>query len=109
MSERAGDLSGAMKVIAETIVASVQRNFEVGGRPAKWALLKPSTLKKRGSGGGPPVGVASTAVLGEGRPGPEAVDLSWSLDHHKWRRAWGDAFTRMRTPPGAVRPGSAPA
>lgn len=53
MSERAGDLSGAMKVIGALVVASVQRNFEVRGRPTKWAPLKPSTLKRRKSGGGP--------------------------------------------------------
>ncbi len=53
MAGRAEGLSGPMKVIAALVLASVQRNFEVGGRPAKWAPLKPSTLKKRKSGGGP--------------------------------------------------------
>jgi phage virion morphogenesis protein len=53
MAMRAGDLSRGMKLIAALVLASVQRNFEVGGRPSKWAALKPSTLKKRHSGGGP--------------------------------------------------------
>jgi len=53
MAARAGDLSRGMKLIAALVLASVQRNFEVGGRPSKWAALKPSTLKKRKSGGGP--------------------------------------------------------
>lgn len=53
MSTRAGDLSRGMKLIAALALASVRRNFEVGGRPSKWAPLKPSTLKKRHSGGGP--------------------------------------------------------
>lgn len=53
MAFRARDLSGGMKIIAQLVLASVQRNFEVGGRPNKWAALKPSTLKKRKSGGGP--------------------------------------------------------
>jgi phage virion morphogenesis protein len=53
MAARAGDLSRVMKIIAALVLVSVKRNFEVGGRPAKWAELKPSTLKKRKSGGGP--------------------------------------------------------
>lgn len=52
MAIRARDLSRGMKLIAAMVLASVQRNFEVGGRP-KWAPLKPSTLKKRKSSGGP--------------------------------------------------------
>ena len=42
-----------MKIIGAMVLISVQRNFEVGGRPNKWAPLKASTLKKRKSGGGP--------------------------------------------------------
>ncbi len=53
MAVRSRDLSRGMKLIAALVLASVQRNFEVGGRPSKWAPLKPSTLKKRKSGGGP--------------------------------------------------------
>lgn len=53
MAIRARDLSRGMKVIAALVLASVRRNFEMGGRPSKWAPLKPSTLKKRTSSGGP--------------------------------------------------------
>ncbi len=53
MAARAGDLSRAMQVIAGLVLISVQKNFDAGGRPGKWAALKPSTLKKRKSGGGP--------------------------------------------------------
>ncbi len=53
MATRAGSLSPGMKIIAALVLASVQRNFETGGRPSKWAALKPSTLRNRKSGGGP--------------------------------------------------------
>jgi phage virion morphogenesis protein len=41
-----------MKIIGAIIQASVQKNFEEGGRP-KWAPLSPVTLLRRKSSGGP--------------------------------------------------------
>jgi phage virion morphogenesis protein len=44
---RGGNLEPAMAIIGATVQASVQRNFESGGRPGKWAPLSPVTLKKK--------------------------------------------------------------
>ncbi len=41
------DLSPAMEVIGELGVASIQKNFEVGGRPQKWEALAESTVAHR--------------------------------------------------------------
>lgn len=43
------DASPLMRMIAGSLVAETQKNFEAGGRPA-WLGLSPGTLKKRGAG-----------------------------------------------------------
>ncbi|WP_051202729.1 phage virion morphogenesis protein [Desulfovibrio aminophilus] len=50
---RMADLTPAMRATGELLRTSVIRNFEVGGRPQRWAPLKPSTLARRRSSGGP--------------------------------------------------------
>jgi phage virion morphogenesis protein len=47
LAKKMGDLSPVMKNVGETLLASIQRNFELGGRPKKWPGLKPSTIKQR--------------------------------------------------------------
>lgn len=47
LKERAGNLKPALKEIGEIGLESVQRNFEVGGRPQKWAKLSPVTIRQR--------------------------------------------------------------
>lgn len=50
-SDRLGDPRPAMEIIGEIITASVQRNFEKGGRPSTWEVLSPVTLAlKKGQG-----------------------------------------------------------
>jgi len=44
---RMGNLSPVMKNIGETVLTSIRKNFEMGGRPQKWAGLKESTIKQR--------------------------------------------------------------
>ena len=44
---RGADLTPAMHIIGATVLASVQRNFEEGGRPSKWQPLSPVTLKSK--------------------------------------------------------------
>lgn len=46
IQRRMADLTPAMKIIGETVRASVIRNFEVGGRP-RWKPLSPVTLARR--------------------------------------------------------------
>lgn len=41
--KRLDNAEPAMKVIGETALESIQRNFEEGGRPRKWKDLAPST------------------------------------------------------------------
>jgi len=49
---RAGkNLRPVFDVIAETGLASIQRNFEVGGRPDKWKGLAAGTQKRKGGRG----------------------------------------------------------
>jgi phage virion morphogenesis protein len=47
LKERSHNLSPVMKVIGETILTSIQRNFEVGGRPKKWQSLAKATIRER--------------------------------------------------------------
>lgn len=48
IADRCGSPDAALQIIGETVTASVQRNFELGGRPG-WQPLAPATLaKKRG-------------------------------------------------------------
>lgn len=49
VEERFGSNQPAMEIIGATIQASVQRNFEKGGRPG-WVALAPATLKKKKGG-----------------------------------------------------------
>ena len=46
LKRRMGDLSPLMKNVGETVLTSIRKNFEVGGRP-KWPGLKLSTIKQR--------------------------------------------------------------
>jgi len=41
------NLTPAMKLIGETVQASIQQNFEAGGRPQKWPDLSPQTKARR--------------------------------------------------------------
>ena len=45
------NLRPVFDVIAETGLASIQQNFEKGGRPDKWKPLAASTLKRKGGRG----------------------------------------------------------
>jgi phage virion morphogenesis protein len=47
IQRRMGDLTPAMKIIGQIVRTSFVRNFEKGGRPAKWAPLSPVTLARR--------------------------------------------------------------
>lgn len=44
---RMEDRPALLKIAGQILVTSIQRNFEVGGRPTKWAPLSPVTLKRR--------------------------------------------------------------
>jgi phage virion morphogenesis protein len=41
------NMTPVMKTIGQVIRASIQKNFERGGRPEGWIKLSPATLKKR--------------------------------------------------------------
>ena len=45
--ERALDLSVPLRAGGVHMMGSIRRNFKVGGRPHKWASLKPATLKAK--------------------------------------------------------------
>jgi phage virion morphogenesis protein len=47
MLARVRNLRPATKVIGEAGLASIQRNFEEGGRPKKWKSLAAATIKQR--------------------------------------------------------------
>ena len=47
MLKRTSNLRPAMKIIGEIGLTSIQRNFEVGGRPKKWKPLALSTILGR--------------------------------------------------------------
>ncbi|WP_319543165.1 phage virion morphogenesis protein [uncultured Pseudodesulfovibrio sp.] len=47
IEERMQDDPRLLKIVGQIMVASVQRNFEVGGRPDKWAALSETTKKRR--------------------------------------------------------------
>ena len=47
MLQRVKNLRPALKIIGETGLTSIQRNFEEGGRPKKWKPLALSTIKQR--------------------------------------------------------------
>ncbi len=44
---RTKNLGPVLATIGEIVQASIQRNFEEGGRPEKWKALAPSTIKQR--------------------------------------------------------------
>jgi len=48
--KRFGKLDPALNIIGATVKASVQRNFEKGGRPKGWKALRPVTLAKKKGG-----------------------------------------------------------
>jgi phage virion morphogenesis protein len=41
------NMTPVMKTVGQLLRASIQRNFEQGGRPQGWIRLSPATLKKR--------------------------------------------------------------
>uniref|UniRef100_A0A6M3KRQ1 Putative tail protein n=1 Tax=viral metagenome TaxID=1070528 RepID=A0A6M3KRQ1_9ZZZZ len=45
--QRFGNLKPALRIIGETVQASIQQNFEAGGRPEKWVDLAEATKKAR--------------------------------------------------------------
>ena len=47
LKHRVNNLKPAFKVIGENIIASIQRNFRVGGRPDKWKPLSDVTIEQR--------------------------------------------------------------
>lgn len=47
VAARSTDLSPALEAIGHYLMGSINRNFERGGRPNKWAGLAPSTIKDR--------------------------------------------------------------
>ena len=47
IQRRMGNLTPAMKIIGQIVRTSIVRNFEKGGRPAKWKPLSPITLARR--------------------------------------------------------------
>ena len=47
MLARVSNLRPVMGIIGEIGLTSIQRNFEVGGRPKKWKPLAPSTIRPR--------------------------------------------------------------
>lgn len=49
--KRLGDAEPAFAVIGETVLASIRRNFEEGGRPKSWKKLASSTEKARKKAG----------------------------------------------------------
>jgi phage virion morphogenesis protein len=49
--KRMGSPEPALEIIGATVKASVQRNFEVGGRPEGWEPLSPATMAQKKGGG----------------------------------------------------------
>lgn len=47
VEKRLRDRPKMLRIVGQILVSSVQRNFEVGGRPDKWEPLSEATLKKR--------------------------------------------------------------
>ena len=47
IQRRMGNFTPAMKIIGQIVRTSIVRNFEKGGRPAKWKPLSPATLARR--------------------------------------------------------------
>lgn len=47
---RLGHLQPALQVIGESVIASVDKNFEKSGRPQKWQKLKPATQRQKRGG-----------------------------------------------------------
>lgn len=47
LQKRMGDLTPAMRIIGEIVMASIQRNFDAGGRPHRWADLADFTKAAR--------------------------------------------------------------
>lgn len=45
--KRTGDFRGVTRIIGEIGLTSIQRNFEVGGRPRRWKALAASTIRSR--------------------------------------------------------------
>lgn len=50
VTERLSNLEPLLRIMGATVQASIQRNFEEGGRPAKWASHSKTTIKRRGAG-----------------------------------------------------------
>lgn len=48
---RAKEPGPFLEVVGSIIQTSVHRNFEVGGRPERWAPLSPATARRRGATG----------------------------------------------------------
>ena len=53
LKAKMGNMTPVMRTVGQVIRASVQKNFETGGRPTGWVKLSPVTTagKKRGKGG----------------------------------------------------------
>jgi phage virion morphogenesis protein len=49
IAARFGSPRPGLDIIGETVVASVEQNFQEGGRPTRWAGLKPATWAAKGS------------------------------------------------------------
>jgi phage virion morphogenesis protein len=52
LSGKMKNMTPVMKTIGQTVRASIQRNFEQGGRPTGWIRLAPATVAKKRKGEG---------------------------------------------------------
>jgi phage virion morphogenesis protein len=62
MGARLHDMRPAFKIAGQIARGSINRNFMEGGRPSKWAPLKPATIRRRRGFGNPQV-LRDTGVL----------------------------------------------
>jgi phage virion morphogenesis protein len=46
------NMTPVMKTIGQVVRTSIQKNFELGGRPEGWIRLSPATVAKKRKGGG---------------------------------------------------------
>lgn len=69
VADRMGSPDAALSIIGETVTASVQRNFELGGRPP-WQPLSPVTLAKKRGG---------SILVGKGWAGGLLGSIHWEV------------------------------
>ncbi len=92
-SLREDELAGILEGIGVYMVSSVRKNFEEGGRPARWKELKKSTLKrKKGTKILVDRGMLAGGILSEVVPTERAVYIGPSGPASKYarRHKYGD-------------------